>query len=147
MADSKTAASTGDFLRKALPIAGVGATALAASTGVLNFDLPKWAEDIARQSGPWFLIWLSVFAGIRYFVPRDAVPSFIKSQFDIALGLQRQADTIQSVGELVKTMAANDSTKFEAILVGQEMAHQELQGVHTRLDSIEAAIRGLKANG
>lgn len=108
------AGSNGKKLRMWIPLAGAAGAAIAA--GALNLDLPEWLKEMTRLWGPGFLMIATIFGGVAYYVPRETVPRFVRSQQDQAVQMGRVADQLQIIsgqaGQLheIKEMLAEMST-------------------------------------
>lgn len=109
---------------------GPWATLAAGAVGIAAYGLPPWAIDMTKLWGPGFLMVMGVFGGVAYYVPRDMVPRFLKSQ-------EEQAVALGSLAESVKSLPQKDDMKFESLLIGQEMINDSIKGLTDRIETME----------
>lgn len=119
-------------LKKWGPAAALAAGGVGIATGALTIDLPPWAVDQIRQGGSAIFVLVLVFAGIGYYVPRDAIRGFIKAQQDTAVALGGIKDQLQ-----IMSGQAGQLHEIKEVLSEIQIG----QGVITdRLKSIERGL-------
>lgn len=92
---------------------------------------PEWFGDALKPLGS-----VAAFVGlIVYYVPRDFLPRFVRSQ-------EAQASALTSLAENVKNLPQKDHMRFDEILIGQEMLNRSLDRVHARLDDLKRQSDG-----
>lgn len=70
---------------------------LAVMSAVAAVDAPTWVVKLTELWGPAFLILSFLLCGFVYFVPRSAVPEFIKSQQDQAVALSQISTSLTEI--------------------------------------------------
>lgn len=139
MAEQNTIANTGgmngavELVRKWAPAATIIAAVAGSATGVISFDFPPWVVKQIELGGSAIFVLFGVGALILRYIPSDTVPKAVKAVQDNAIALT-------SIAETLRSMPQKDDLKFESILIGQQMVHDDLERLNGRLGVIERVI-------
>ena len=82
------------------------AAASAAGAGLMAADVPPWLIEEIRKYGPFGFLFLALMVGIKYYIPKDAISSFIKAAQD-------QAVAMSGVKDALNNIASQGSVLFE----------------------------------
>lgn len=90
-----------------------------------ELTMPPWLTETLASLGS-----VGAFIGLMiYYVPRDFLPRFVKSQ-------ETQAVAMASIAESLRSLPQKDDLKFQEIIVGQEMLNDRLDAIADKIDGL-----------
>lgn len=99
--------------------------AVAIGIGVVSFRLPPWAQDMASDWGPGFVILGMLAAGMVHYLPRNMVSDFVDAQkqqavaiFSISVSLQQmsgQGGKLDEIKEILSEIQMDQRVSAERL--------------------------------
>lgn len=106
--------------------------------GLISLQLPPWAEEMARDWGPAFVLMLIFGAGFYRYVPHTAMGDFLSAQKEQAVAMTAIAISLRDIsGQGGKLDEIN--SRLEDTLINQRVMMRQLEmiqkpGEHVSLD-------------